>query len=427
MSQAENKEKVRIYSGKLFAWQTTAVKTLLRFPHNLIYVTLAPRQIGKTFCLEMFSLAKCINTSKPFRVVICNPTFANSKKTYADFETYCSKMPPNVVKSMNGSELQIKFYNGSSIQLKSAEQGNALRGDHCNLLIIDEAAFQDMDTVLSCLFPYVNSTRGCIWMVSTPLFKDESNLFYRFWQMAEKKEKSESDQKILKCDWRTFDTSAILPPERKELLKQVMPLNIYLNEIEGEFLSAKSEVFGDFYKVLRNGILSTPNMVAGLDWGSKGTDYTVLSVFNQDRQMYSMVRLGSEKSATEQIDIILNAIKELNVKKCVYEANSIGAPMADFLKKRAVQKGVKCQFVAFDTSNKSKREIIENLQLEVQNQTITLLDDQQLKLQFAQYQMQRTKTGLITYNNSSDNIHDDIVIATALALTAFNKGSYVIS
>lgn len=426
MSQTE-KNKVRIYSGKLFPWQTTAVKTLLRFPKDLIYVTLAPRQIGKTFSLEMYSLAKCINTSKPFRVVICNPTFANSKKTYADFESFCSKMPANVVKSMNGAELQIKFCNGSSIQLKSCEQGNALRGDHCNLLIIDEAAFQDMDTVLSCLFPYVNSTRGQIWLVSTPLFKSEDNLFYRFWKMAGDKEKTDSNQKILRCDWRKFDTSAILPQERKELLKQVMPLNIYLNEIEGEFLTARSEVFGDFSGILRNGILSTPNMYGGLDWGSKGTDYTVLSIFNENRQMYSMVRLNSEKNSTEQVDILLNAIKENNVKKVVYEANSIGAPMADFLKKRAVQKGVKCQFVAFDTSNKSKREIIENLQLEVQNQTITLLDDQQLKLQFAQYQMQRTKSGLITYNNSSDNIHDDIVIATALALRAITKGSYVIS
>ena len=140
-----------------------------------------------------------------------------------------------------------------------------------------------------------------------------------------------------------------------------------------------------------------------------------------------MVRLSpSEHTPTEQIDIILKVLRETGVKKVVYESNSIGTPMADFIKRKAMQLKMKCQFVAFDTNNTSKREIVEHLQLEIQNQTCTLLDDHQLKLEFAMFEMKKTKTGLITYGNRSDNVHDDIVISTALALSADSKGSYAV-
>ena len=98
--------------------------------------------------------------------------------------------------------------------------------------------------------------------------------------------------------------------------------------------------------------------------------------------------------------------------------------MADFLKREAMAKGLKCQFIPFTTNNSSKREIIERLQLEIQNQTITLLDDNALKLQFSQFQQKKTPSGVITYGNSSDSVHDDIVMATAFALSATRKGTY---
>lgn len=418
----KDRQEIRIYSGRLFPWQQATVKFLNRFDRQgVIAVILAPRQIGKTFMVEMVALARTIN-KKNYRVAIVNPTFGNARKTFDELAGYLKKLPPEITESCNASTLTIKLANGSSIVFKSAEQGDAARGTTADLLVLDEAAFMDTNVAMSVFFPYCNATRGNILIISTPKFKDEQNLFYKFYKMSKEHDRNESVMPLF--DWTKYDTSAILTPERKAMLKEVMPLNIYMNEIEGEFLTEQSEVFGDFSGILRNGVLSTPNMVAGLDWASTGSDYTVLSIFNQNRQMYSLVRLNSQKSSSEQVDIILNAIKENNVKKVVYEANSIGSPMADFLKKKALEKHVQCQFIPFDTSNKSKREIIENLALNINNQTISLLDDNQLKLQFAQYQMQRTKTGLITYNNSSDNIHDDIVIATALALTAFNKGNY---
>ena len=65
------------------------------------------------------------------------------------------------------------------------------------------------------------------------------------------------------------------------------------------------------------------------------------------------------------------------------------------------------------------------MQLEIQNQTITLLDEYDLKLEFASYEMQTTKSGKITYNGAT-GIHDDIVMATAIALSGYKIGNYII-
>lgn len=411
-------QQIHIYSGKLFEWQRASAKVLNKFKNNLVYTILAPRQVGKTHFIEMFTLSKCIN-SRNQRVVIVNPTFSNSKRTYNDFAKWLQQMPADIVTSANASDLQIKFSNGSTVQLKSIEQGNGLRGDHCNTLIIDEAAFIPTTDAMSLLFPYVNATQGNILLISTPTFKDENNLFYKFWKLAHESEKAN----IQFSDWSKYDTTVILSKEKRELLKETMPYNIYLNEIEGQFLTEKSDLW-DIAPILRNGVLPTAKMYGGLDWGSKGTDSTVLSVFNEEKQMYKILRLNHETPPTEQIKTILETIKDLNVCSVVYEQNSIGYPMADFMKREAARQHIQTRFIPFDTTNESKRRVIEEMQILIQNQQITLLDDATLKLQFAHFQIKETKTGKITYENDSDTVHDDIVIATALALTADRKGTY---
>ena len=410
---------MQVYSGKLYQWQLDSIHKLGYDNRGLILTILAPRQIGKTHLIEMYSLHQLLNR-KGYRVVVVNPTFANSVRTYNELVKYLGKLPPELVKSANGSTLLIQLANGSELQLKSIEQGNALRGDHCDLLILDEAAFLDTETAMSQLFPYVNATHGNILLISTPKFRDEANLFYKFYKLAQEGTHPE----VLLHDWTKYDTSEVLSPERKAMLKQTMAWNIYANEIEGEFLTEESELW-DFAPVLRNGVVATGDMFAGLDWGSTGTDETVLAIFNGQKQMYQLVRLnGNDLAATEQVKRLVGVLGDVGVRRCVYETNSIGAPMADFLKREAMAKGLKCQFIPFTTTNASKREAIERLQLEIQNQTITLLDDNALTLQFSQFQQKKTPSGVITYGNSSDSVHDDIVMATAFALSATKKGTY---
>ena len=96
------------------------------------------------------------------------------------------------------------------------------------------------------------------------------------------------------------------------------------------------------------------------------------------------------------------------------------------LKKAITARKLRCQILPFLTTNSSKREVIEQMQVEIANQAFTLLDENMLKTEFASFVMKSTKSGLITYENMSDNLHDDIVISVALARWAARKNTYIV-
>ena len=106
--------------------------------------------------------------------------------------------------------------------------------------------------------------------------------------------------------------------------------------------------------------------------------------------------------------------------------NSIGRVFYDLLVSEVRKRRLKTVVVQFNTTNDTKRDAIEHLQLLISQNQIQLLDEPFLKLQFAAYEIQRTPTGKITYNNSSDKIHDDIVMSSAIALSNHNKGNYML-
>lgn len=419
--QSKNPEEITIYSGELTDYQKYTAKIILKFRHKLILSILSPRQVGKSYFIQMMALASVINV-KEYRVVILSPTFANCRKQFKFFRKMFNKMPGGLVTSMNATAMEIELWNGSSIGLKSAEMHDALRGDTCNTLYIDEAAFLDTDEIMSLCFPYTNATHGNIILCSTPKWEDPNNLFYKFFDLGKRQVKGN----IISVDWTKFDLSKFLSPETKELYRQTMAYNVFANEILGQFLTTESDLW-DFGSVIQNGIQPTDNMVAGIDFASSGTDETVLTIFNKHKQMYRLFRIpGYQMKSTQVIERLAELLAEFDVRKCVLEMNSMGTPMADFLKKRCMEIKCKTQFVEFWTSNDSKRDIIETLALHIQNKLITLLDDNTLKLQFAQFEQKKTKSGLITYGNKSDAVHDDCVISTALALYGFKKGGYAV-
>ena len=416
----DNNNEIRIFSGKLFPWQQDATAYFLKHFRNLILTIKSRRQVGKSYWISMLALNCTINYKKQ-RFIVVNPTFSNGKKLWKELDNYFSVIPKGILKRSSMSDLSFELWNGSSIQMKSIEQGNALRGDKANVLVFDEAAFIDADEAMRLCFPYVNTTRGAILLVSTPKFKDENNLFYKFY----KKGLEECKKSCKTLDWCKYDTSALLSAEQKEMYKETMPATVFLNEIEGEFINAESDLW-NIEPVLAEAALPTARNYAGLDWATgTNNDETVLTIFNANKRMVAMFRY-KDVNPTEQVDRIVEVLKAHNVEKLTAEKNSIGEVYLAMLKQKISQKNVKCQVFAFDTTNTTKREVIEQLQVEIQNQTISLLNDNTLKLQFTMFEIKSTPTGKITYGNASDNVHDDIVMSIAMALNNYKKGNYSI-
>ena len=96
----------------------------------------------------------------------------------------------------------------------------------------------------------------------------------------------------------------------------------------------------------------------------------------------------------------------------------MGAVYIDIIKERL--KNYPFELESFNTTNTSKREIIESLAVDFENDRITLRPILEQKNELMAYSMELTKGGLITYN-APYGLHDDFVIALALANHARNQ------
>lgn len=417
LRRSKNENVSVIKCPPLFPWQRRVLRAYNKFRKHTVITVLSPRQCGKTYTIKILTLMECINR-KGFKVIILTPTFAQAKKQFRELKKVCSQIP-NLVKSANASDFLIEFFNDSTVYYKSAESGDSLRGFTADLLIIDEAAYIDMDTAVGCCFPYVNVSGGDIVMFSTPSVKSDNNLFSKYYFLGQERRPN-----FTNINWAKYDTSALLSPELKQIYFETLPTKIYRTEVLGEFIEEFSSVFGDYGKCLSNNWnINDRVYTMAIDWGTgSGEDDTAVVVFNSEKQMVKL-RYWNDKNTIEGVAEIVKMVKEYRPKNIVVEMNSIGKPNYDLLQNELNKAGIRISVQKFQTTNDSKRRIIENLALAIQRQELQMLNDPKLSLEFASYELETTKTGKITYN-APKNAHDDIVIATAIGYDYLNKAVY---
>ena len=90
------------------------------------------------------------------------------------------------------------------------------------------------------------------------------------------------------------------------------------------------------------------------------------------------------------------------------ELNSMGGPLVEQLQADGLP------VYGFNTTNASKALIIDALALAFERQTIAVLPDETLLNELAAYESERLPGGMLRYNAPA-GMHDDTVIATALA------------
>lgn len=416
-------------------WQKVVHQAITRggLKNENVYVVKSPRQIGKTMIIEQELIRHALNY--PFSVSIClSLTISNCRKIYKDIVSGCRDS--GIIEKCNDSLLQIEFITGSAVIFLSAQQKDTLRGYTVRgggILCIDEAAYIP-DDIFNLVFPFVSVNRADILMTSTPRLK--TGTFFDYFSMG----LAHVSPKIFSFDLSEYDTSEFLSPEKKELYKKLMPLNQYRTEILGEFIEEGGNVFNISPSAFLDNSVGGlgydkggyTDLYVGIDWSNgKGLDYTVVSVLDQSGRQAGL-HFDRDKHPTVQINQICDFLTQnLDPKKirCVYaESNSMGAVYIDIIKERL--KNQPFELISFNTTNSSKREIIESLALDFENNRIKLRPILEQRNELMAYEMELTKTGLITYN-APYGLHDDFVIALALANYGRNKalktGDYSIS
>ena len=107
----------------------------------------------------------------------------------------------------------------------------------------------------------------------------------------------------------------------------------------------------------------------------------------------------------------------------VFANNSIGQIYYNILKRKLNEMKINTHLSGFNTSNDSKRKIVEKMQVAIQNSEVHLLDDEALKLQFSVFENKLTAGGKETFA-AIDGQHDDIVMATLIAFNSLQTGNY---
>lgn len=391
---------------RLKKWQADVYNDVASSRGNgRIYVVKSKRQVGKT-ALAIILMIK-FAVEKKSTICLVEPVLSQSRRVFKQINNILEKT--NLIKSANAQTLDLVLSNGSEILFRSAEQKDTLRGMTLDFLVIDEGSFI-LDEVYEVLFPTVDAKRAPILLISTPLFEDGK--FYELY----------NSPSTSSYDWSMYDTSEFLSAEKLEYYRQTLSPNKFKSEYLGEFISDGSFVFGDVRKCIRESYY--PPIYCGIDWanGDNG-DYTV-TVFFDEFGNQTLIKSSNNLSPTEQIEWIAELLNNTpTLKKIQVELNSIGTVYYDFLKKALKRKDI---LFGFDTTNESKRRIIERLVTAFNKGEIGILDDKELIKELQHYAVEKTSKGY-TYNGIGAN--DDYVMATAIGYDCIssNSGEYVLS
>lgn len=371
-----------------------------------IFVVKSPRQIGKSFLVEMELLRHAINNKNSVNICV-SITFSNCKKIFK--ELYDGIVDSGIIAKVDNMAMELHLINGSQIIFKSAQQRESLRGytiKNNGILAIDEAAYIQ-DDVFSIIFPWTNVNHSNILIVSTPRIKQGT--FYEYYE-----EGMNGSDTIMSFDLSKFDTSEMLSKDKVELYRKKMPRAQFITEILGEFSESGAGVFDLSKKVWIDTFPNYDDLFIGIDWGTgSNNDYTVVSGFNAKAEQCLLEKTNS-LPPVEQIEWISNIIRKIDKKKImniICEKNSIGAVYFDMLKAKLPNYNIN----DFVTSNSSKREIVEYLIQRFENEDIKLLNDREQYVQFGAYAMEITPSGAITYN-ALPGAHDDCCMAAAMAI-----------
>ena len=374
-----------------------------------IYVVKSKRQCGKSFVASLILIYFSLNKKDTISMIV-EPTLNQSRRMFKDITKMLDGS--GIIKNANQSLLSIDFVNGSEIIFKSAEQYDAIRGYSVSgILIIDEGAFI-VDDVYEILFPVRDAHNSPMLVISTPLFCD--GYFYRLFTSGNCKA----------YDWCNYDTSMFLSDEKLEQYRNTLSDLKFRSEYLGQFITDGGYVFRNITKcVLSDSDITGEPVVAGIDWavGNDGDD-TVLSLLDANANAVEFVRLNN-MSPVEQISTIVNKLNTIpSLKKVVVEQNSIGNVYLDMLKHKYSRHSI---ITKFNTTNESKRRIIEQLATAFQNENIHIPNDRELINQLQHYAVEKTKTGY-TYNGQG--AHDDYVMSLAMAYDALTaKSNYCVS
>lgn len=315
-----------------------------------------------------------------------------------------------IITRRSASEMRLEILGGGSIEFWSLDKPDSIRGKKYHRFIVNEAAFVSnlVDIRNYIIMPTLIDYQGDEWYSGTP--KGMNGFFTLYNTTGE--------------DWQRWQMSSYsnphIPGKELDALKDTMTERAFQQEILAQFLEDGG---GVFRRVREASALRVQEpqaghqYVIGVDWG-RSNDATVFSVFDAGtKEQVYLDRMTDTDYASQRIRLKALAGK-YNHAMVIAESNSMGQPNIEALQNMGVSVN------GFVTTNATKAQIIQALELAFERDEIRLISDETQITELMAYQSEKLPSGLVRYG-SPDGLHDDTVMACALGWHGINRPSVV--
>ncbi|MBD3251443.1 hypothetical protein GF380_03235 [Candidatus Uhrbacteria bacterium] len=356
------------------------------------------RRWGKTTLAIRTLAGASVKTSKPYAYFA--PTYKMLKEVWREMR----RTLRSVTKVHSESEHRIETLTGGVIECWSLHDPDGPRGRKYAGVVVDEAARirNGSEVWAFVLRPLLADFGGWSLFLSTPAGRNHFWDWYR------------TGIDPLYEDWQSWNYDSYsnphIAPSEIDAARAEMPDRVFRQEFLAEFLEGEGAVF----RRVAECATAEPvqpyrgEFIAGVDWGQVD-DFTAIVVL--DRHTGRMVDIDrfNEIGWSLQRKRISAMHQKWDLSRIVCEINSIGSPNFEALQIEGLP------VASFTTTATSKPPLIESLVLAFERGEISIFDDPVLVSELEAYERKvNSVTGRSTYS-APDNLHDDTVMALALA------------
>jgi len=236
------------------------------------------------------------------------------------------------------------------------------------------------------------------------------NWYYRVWTRGQ----DEAQKDYKSWNYPSLNNPYLDPKEIEEFARD-MPKMAYEQEIMGRFIEDVGSVFRNVKACIKGNLeeyKTNKHYVMGADL-AKYQDFTVLSVLDDNGHLCAFDRF-SQLDWVFQRKRIVNLCQQYNARLLI-DSTGVGDPIYDALRREQLH------VEGFKFTNASKKDLIENLSINIENQTVSYPDIPELINEMGLFGFTTGKTGLIHYG-APEGYHDDCVISLALACWLLRGG-----
>lgn len=295
---------------------------------------------------------------------------------------------------------------GGRIRAKTAWNADTLRGDHADLLILDEYSLMDPDAWGLVGAPMLLDNDGDAVFIFTP---QRRNHAYHHYLRA----KNDDSGRWAAWHFTSYDNPHLSAEALTEITRD-MTNEEYRQEILAEFLEAEGAVFRNIAACIQAPKDATPEQHAGhrlaigADWG-KSQDRTAFSVFCVTCRCEVAIDYSRQVDYAVQRERLWTLYRRWQAGVTVAEANAMGEPIIEQL----IREGMHVE--PFQTTATTKPPLIESLTLAFERVEAQWIDDKIGTMELEAYERKVSITTNRSTYTAPEGMNDDTVIARALA------------